>query len=367
VRVAISLQEIAEKVGSSRATVSNILSNRGLPYNSETVRRVREAAAELGFRANAAARTLKRGTFGAVTLVMSDHAERSYLPRALLTGICAALDVRDVHLNIAMLSDAQLTGEESLPRLLCEWSSDGLLVNYNFTFPEHLEESLELRRVPAIWINQKQAVNAVYPDDLAAGRSATEHLLALGHRRIAYLDTYIERARQARWLHYSKPDRMEGYTQAMAAARLEPLVLTDALELERDLIARLSAPDRPTALLGYAPVDFDPLFRHQVALGLRVPADLSLMTFGDSTDTRVAGLRATQMLMDQGAAGRRAAELLLGRIGKPMQVRLPSQATPYSLVEGETVATPAQESGHAVARAKESQLAPNGARKEKAG
>ena len=67
-----------------------------------------------------------------------------------------------------------------MPRLLTEACSDGLLIDYTHAIPPALLALIERHRIPAVWINSRQPLDCVRPDDEAAGYDATRRLLERG-------------------------------------------------------------------------------------------------------------------------------------------------------------------------------------------
>jgi len=336
-----TIKQIAAKSGLSPVTVSHILNpKRTKLFREETRRRVLEVARELGYRPNAAARAMSTGRFGAVALLLSAQQGRSYLPMGLLDGIHDALADAGMHLNVSKLPDEQLTSEGVVPKILRESMADGLLINYTDHIPDRMITLIEEYSIPSVWINSKQRGDCVHPDDFAAGRDATQRLIGLGHRRIAYAD-YVYTPRQVKSAHYSAADRQAGYEQAMNAAGLAPRILRPKkpLPAERrlDFTCRwMAADDRPTALVGYGQhpvVAAWVLAREQ---GLTVGPDLSLIAIADRQVT-VAGMPISSMVVDEGAVGRGATEMLLDTIDSPEQVS-PPQAVRFEYRDGGTVA-----------------------------
>ena len=264
---------------------------------------------------------------------MSSQGEaRSGLPEALLRGIHDALDAHGLHLNVAFLPDERLVDAAYVPRILREWTSDGLLVNYNKLLPPGLERVLAESRVPAIWVNHKRPTDACHPDDHAAGRDATRSLLALGHRRIAYC-SFSYRLDS---LHYSETDRRQGYLDAMAEAGLEPLAVDRYSYPAADYGARatvwrriLEPPRRrPTAVVVYGATAAISIVRAADVLGLAIPGDLSLLTFGGAAV--YVGQELDTWLVPEVEMGRQAVEMLLAKIALPGD-RLPSRALAFDV------------------------------------
>lgn len=325
-----TLHDVASAAECSVSTVSRVLNGREGYFDAATRDRVLAVAHRLGYRANAGARATRNGHQGAVTLLMSSRGEsRSALPQALLQGIHDALEAHHLHLNIAMLPDERLTDPSYVPRILSEWTSDGLLVDYNKMLPEGLEAVIEGARVPAIWINHKRSTDACHPDDLDAGAEAVRKLTSLGHRRIVYC-TFSNVEGQT---HYSEEDRRQGYLDAMQAAGLESRVLERHGEppvpaSRTDTWCRmLSRPDRPTAVIAYGGTAVLHVVRAVDRLGLAIPADLSVMTFGG--EVAFAGQDIDTLLVPEKNVGHRAVEMLLAKIATP-EAALPASAIPFN-------------------------------------
>jgi LacI family transcriptional regulator len=147
-------------------------------------------------------------------LIRSTVVGRSTLFRDLLIGIEDALAERDLYLTLARLPDQTLTEDNSVPKILREWMADGLLLNYHQDIPPRLQAIVEKHGLPSIWINSKHPTDCVYPADFETGRSATEHLLQMGHSRIAFATL--------RTTHYSAADWEGGYAQAMQQSGAVP-------------------------------------------------------------------------------------------------------------------------------------------------
>src|ERR1043165_3537917 len=283
--MAVPLKRIAEHCGLSLQTVGAVLSGKADLFRPETVAKVQRAAAQLGYRPNSAAKAMRSGRFDSVALVLSDDPWRSTLFRPQLNGIDHALLAAGKHLIHALVPEQDLRERGQVPRIIGELMTDGLLINYNTGIPEALDQAITRHRLPAIWMNAKRADNCVFPDDEGAGRLATQHLLALGHRRIAYVD-YCHATTQPDQ-HYSAWDRQAGYEQAMRVAELRPRIVTSPHSIPSSRIptaarAWLAAPDRPTAVVTYCEREAEPiLYAATALLGLQVPRDLSIVTTAD--------------------------------------------------------------------------------------
>jgi LacI family transcriptional regulator len=342
----IKMSDIAVRAGVSRATVSFVLSGRqtDVRISESTRERVLAAAAELGYLPNSSARAMRQGKFGCVALLMSNLGHRSTLPYSLLGGIQDALSEHDLHLALATLPDTKLADTGYVPKMLREWMADGMLINYLIGIPEPLVQMVRQHSVPSMWINVQQPSDCVYPNDLDAGIRATQHLLSLGHRRIAYVDYSFGSKMEETLVHYSTRDRESGYRQVMHAAGLAPQVIRDIRALERReyvpfTLRWLEGADRPTAVIAYTPAVASAVLHTAMAhRRLQVPQDLSLVTFHDRAPDDL-GIAVTTMLLPEHALGQAAVRGLIEKIADPA-VPLDPNILPLGFDPGATCAPP---------------------------
>ena len=333
----VTIHQIAAHVGLSAKTVSRILSHADAPHRAETRERVLAAARDLGYRPNRSARAMRTRRAGSVALLLSTVTHRSVLSNLLREGIQAALAEHALHLLIASLPDARLTDEEYLPQVLREWATDGLLINYNADVPAAMPAIIARHAIPSVWINAKRESDCVHPDDFAAGREATERLIALGHRRIGFVQF-------GGVTHYSAADRREACRAALAAAGLGPLELLEgggapATRAEQACTwLRRPAADRPTAVLAYGAGLALPIIHAAALCGVQVPGDLSVITVADELDVNL-GRPIDTFVLPQELMGRTAVGMLVEKIATPGR-SLPPRAIPLAFAPGGTLGPP---------------------------
>jgi len=337
-----TIKEIAQRSGMAVQTVSEILNGKGGRYRIKTQERVKQAAKDLHYRPNAAAKAMRSGKFYCAALLLSTEEGRSNLPQELLGGICDELAEHDYHLTVARLPDAHLENEELVPKILRQWLSDGLLVNYSAKIPPHLIEMVHRSSGPAVWINSRQKSDCVYPDNFAAAKTVTKYLLSLGHKKIAYVD--YAGGNSAQTIHFSRPDRHAGYEQAMRDAALTPRFMgPDYPVHRRDRVnvssQWLSEKDPPTAILAHTRTVAWPIIEAARNLNLRVPGDLSIASFADSERIDDTGTMLTTINIPNYEIGRVAVKTMLEKIEYPDRI-IPPQAMEMSLMIGETTAPP---------------------------
>lgn len=314
-------KEVAKRAGVSLTTVSFVMSGKSHHAISEKTReRVLSAAQELGYRPNGLVRSLVRGKTQTIGLIVprldsSFHA-------AIVQGIqqvCMGCDYR------ILLADSEHRFERVKRQvdLLLEHRVDGLILVALAEDASVQEEMDWLTRLAAEGVaivvvddhSCAPAVDCVVSDDFRGAKLAVEHLLQLGHRRIAHLSAG-EGMSSAR-------DRRAGYVAALQAAgiRIDEQLISGSSyfmslsELTEAITALLDLPDRPTAL--FAANDDMAAEAMTVARsrGLQVPADLAVIGYGNIEMGR--HLRLTTVHQDPLEMGRRAALRLFEHMHEP--------------------------------------------------
>ncbi len=339
-----TMKHIADQVGVTPQTVANVLQGRTRGKWTSTAQRadrIRQLAQDLGYRPNSAARATATGRFNCVCLLSSTQGRRSMLAPGMIRGAHDALSALDIHLTIANVDDAKLSDESFVPKVLREWTADGLLINYTHVIPPALLALVKRHRIPSVWLNSRQAEDCVYFDDFNAGRDLARQLLSLGHRRIAFVYYGQE-------MHYSVNERQLGYAWAMKEAGLTPRVIHRPYKSPEpdqigDYLVPLSAEwlageDRPTAIITYSHVEALPTWIAAQQRGLRVPRDLSMATFGDSVNEGM-GLQITRMWTSHGDLARAAVPLLMEKIDRPA-LALEPRAVPLHYWPGSSMTQP---------------------------
>lgn len=345
-----TMQDIADRVGVHRATVSNVLNGKLRAERSDAARRateIRRVAVEMGYRPSVAARATRTGRTGFIGMLRSPSMGCSVLDLAFDRGVEQSLHVHGLCLVRDIIDDISEDQRGVLPpRIVRENMVDGLLINYAFGVPPAVRVLLDRCRVPAVWINRKRESNCVRPNDEGAAVEATRYLLSQGHRRITYVDGSVFGVSADRDVHYSMGERRAGYEQVMRQAGLTPdFYEVPACEDEgllmgrllTELTAMLRRDDLPTAVLcgnGSGRV----MLLAAAHAGLRVPEDLSVMTF-DNDAGAISSIAVDHVLVPYFAMGRAAVEEVCALIAQPDQPRRPV-VLPFEFLRAGTVARP---------------------------
>lgn len=342
----MTLAVLAKRLGVSRATVAAAISGTGgnTRVNPLKAAVIRQAAFDMGYIPNAAARATVTGRFNSVTLIQSTVRFRSLMPEAVLDGVHDGLARRGIHLMISKLPDEKLSDPASAPYLLRELVCDGFIINYQAEIPERFEELIRQHKIPAYWINSKHGNNCVYPNEHDSAVWITRRLISLGHRRIVFSMFHD-------FLHFSTYDRFGGYSDAMKEAGLEPRLARYEDMPHREICAVLSKElrraDAPTAVLGYTGDVGRVYLRAAESAGLNVPGDFSIAVFSDVTADDITHTVAT-MLLPEYEMGTAAAEGITALVEDPSR-ELPSRVLPCDFIEGDTLG-PAHEKKKAAAK-----------------
>ena len=323
-----TIRQVAERAGVSKSLVSLVL--RGSTSVSEPKRSaVLAAIDDLRYRPNAAARNLTRQRTNTVGVLLNDLRNPWFVD--CLDGLASVLHANAMRM---FLADARLDRAmgESLTEGFLEFRVDGLVIVGTVQPSRALEEAAAA--VPTVVAASRDIelpnVDVVANDDIAGTRLAVEHLLSLGHRRIAHLSgTTGEVARL----------RHETFVEVMNDAGLEPHVeRTDMTEDGgyRAGVRLLAAPKPPTAVFAVNDIACVGALSAADELGMKVPQQLSLVGYDN---THLAGIRHVSLTTVDNASydvGRHAAQALLGRIEAPNRAAVMELIAPHLQIRGST-------------------------------
>ena len=326
----VTIKHIAKKAGVDISVVSRVLNNRGDEYRISKQRqsKVRKIAKSLSYSPNLSAQAIRTGRFGCAALLLSSYKDRSFLPHLVLDGIHDELEKHDLHLLLTKLPDERPDDLSSLPKVFRTLMADGLIVNYVRELSPCLASLIEQNESPTVWVNVKKEQDCIYSDSYRASHTATEKLIDLGHKRIAYFDFHHPDINKS-GIHYSARDRFFGYRDAMSRADLKPC---DVRREEIDYIVKvLSQPDRPTAFVSYWSTGVPILLRAIRMAGLTVPNDISLITMAGQSN--LDELCASAMIEPDHDMGREAARMLIKKTQDCNTIAMPSKVLQFSYVD----------------------------------
>ncbi len=336
--MAVTIYDIAEHARVSIATVSRVLNEH--PRVSEATRqRVFSVAEALGYEPHASAQSLARQNTRLIAAVVPMMT--SYFFMEVIRGLQDRLDESGYDLLVyASRSLDKVDGPHA--RALQRGRADGLLL-VSTPLSEARAHRLKAARSPVVLVDSYHAdFDSVSVDNRKGGCLATQHLLGLGHRRIALVMPNPESVPAA--------DRHAGYVDALREAGIEPdpaLVFASDDRAQHgyarwsgyELMRRvLALPERPTAVFAAADVMALGALRAAHEAGVRVPDDLAVVGFDDIATSAYVGLTTLHQPMYE--MGKLAIEKLLRRTQNPETPPSHTIFAPRPVVRETTGATP---------------------------
>jgi LacI family repressor for deo operon, udp, cdd, tsx, nupC, and nupG len=313
-----SVREIAKSAGVSITTVSRVLNNQ--PHVSEGVReRVLNAANESRYIPAYGRRSNTNVGF----VYTGEPSLGSPFDAAVLRGVHHEVEIAGLDLMILNARRAR-AATENFSQMFMRKGVRGALLR-TIASSRTLCETIALEGFPVVVVGdrfQNPAISYVYCDSRDTSREAVEHLVHLGHRRIAVCMHMVPDS--------DHEDRLEGYKQVLAAHGIpldQKLVMRAAAEREGGIqaIRRIMCmPQRCTALYCTDPAIALGAFGEARAAGLRAPEDLSIVGFDDADARLAVWPRMTAVCQDAIALGReamRALSALLDQEGPLQPVR----------------------------------------------
>ncbi|WP_226643211.1 LacI family DNA-binding transcriptional regulator [Microbulbifer variabilis] len=310
----VTINDVAERAGVSIKTVSRVINNEP-SVRTSTRERVMQAVKVLNYRPNLAARNLA-GTHTYSIAFIYDN-PNAYYVIDMQNGILEACREQGYELLIHPGSGQRDTIHEELRKLVEQSRVAGLVLTPPFSEAQEVIDTLKSLDVEFVRIISSEGCNqgeenCIEIDDEAAAFTITQHLLQLGHKRIAYLGGGSE--------HLSTHSRLTGYKHALQKAGLpfiEELVIEGEYSFDSGVAgatALLHSASPPSAIFaGNDEMAAGALFAARM-LNIEVPQQLSIAGFEDSPFSRQTWPKLTTAHQPNEDIARCAAELVLKRI-----------------------------------------------------
>jgi DNA-binding LacI/PurR family transcriptional regulator len=330
----VGLVEVARLAGVSPSTVSGVFRDTDEKYSVSPATRakVMDAANQLGYRPNSMARAMRRQRFQQIGFLVRQPERTIRLVPESLAGVFDAATAAGYHLMFIAMPPAYTRENHALPQSFQEECIDCLVADGTLTAVREVAQILSSARFPVVHMNMNHRTNAVYMDDAAASREATEHLIKKGHKRIVFFNY----RRASHDSHYSFAARRSTYFQVMAEAGL--IAREISLPVTDDWLAvteqQFKGANRPDALLCYNDEDAVMAQRATARLGLRVPTDLAMVGFNGAAAAVYSPSPITTMQIPWYDLGHAATEMALKLSLDRSVPELPSQILRAKLVEG---------------------------------
>jgi LacI family transcriptional regulator len=302
--VPASIRDVALHAGVAVGTVSRVL-NDAPGVAAETRARVENAIRHLDYRPNRQARALSTGRTHTVGALVPFFTHPSAVSR--LQGVVEVLETSAYDLVLFNVGTASQRARH-LGRSGVADRVDGLLL---VSLAPTDDEVADFRAAGVITVLvdcEHPALPRVVTDDVDGGRLATQHLLGLGHRRIAFIGDGPDPAGR----FVASPRRRTGWAQALAAAGLPAPTELQRIARHSEADGRAAAeallalPEPPTAIFAASDTQALGVLAAAAAHGLDVPGDLAVVGFDDLEVAAHVGLTTVrQPLHESGACGAR--------------------------------------------------------------
>ena len=311
----VSIKNVAERAGVSVGTVSNYL-NRPDAVSPTTRERVREAVEALGFVRNESARHLRAGRSRTVGLVVLDIANPFF------TDVARGVEDAASEAGLSVIlcnSDGDPVKESRYLDILAEQRVRGVLI-----VPADGErrriDALRARGMPVVLLDRRATRSgqcSVSVDDVGGGRVAVEHLLGLGHTRVAFVGSGD--ARQV-------ADRRRGAKEAMRSAGRDAaelrVVEMPGLNVAGGRaagfeIAAAPRSARPTAVFCVNDLVALGVLQALTHEGIEVPGEVAIVGYDDIDFAAAAAVPLSSIRQPRQQLGRAAAQLLVEEAEQP--------------------------------------------------
>lgn len=318
------MDDVARLAGVSASTVSHVL-NGTRKVNDETRIRVEEAIEKTGYRRNVVARALAAGRTNTVGLSISALTNPYF--GSLVHAVERALSDAGYVLIVGDSHD-EAESEKRVVDSLLGRKVDGMIVA-----PAAGSEQVSLPEIaragtPLVLIDRGADIDSdqVGPENFASARALTEHLLDIGHRRIAVVRGLAGIS--------STTERFDGYAAALAdrGIEIDPALIVDGESnteaAERGVRALMSGTNRPTALVSMNNAMTIGTLKAVRRLDLTIPGDVAFVCYDDFEWSDLFEPKLTAAAQDVETIGATAVELLLRRIqgddSAPQHIRVPT-------------------------------------------
>jgi LacI family transcriptional regulator len=321
--------DVARLAGVSRPTVSFVLNNSSVSDSipAETKERILEAAKQLSYRPNLAAKSLKTNQTHTIGFITDEIATTPHAVNIIKGAQDAALDSGKMLLIVN--TGRNTTIKQTAIEMMLERQVEAIV--YAAMYHQEVELPSNIHEVPAVLIDcfdSNRALPSVVPDEVQGGRTATEVLLAKGHRRIGFINNLDPIP--------ATFGRLEGYKQALAAygvpfdTHLVVAHYSDSAggyDGTRELMA---VNDPPTAIFCFS--DFMAMGAYDTLrkLGLSIPGDVAIMGFDNQElIARQIYPRLSTMELPHYKMGQWAIQFLLGNEGGTLPLLQQKFECPY--------------------------------------
>ena len=323
-----TISDVARHAGVSPATVSRVIQGAA-NVRPATRERVQHAIEELGYVPSAAAQSLRSKRTRSLALVVSD------ITNTFWTTIARGVEDEAQKQGYSVLlcnTDEHLTKQHSYLDLLIRQQVDGVIIAPYDSDARHLDK-LRQRNIPTVLVDRRidgWDVDSVYGDSISGARALVQHLIKLGHPRIAVVSGPATTS--------TAEDRIAGYCLALSEAGLscDPRLIRRGefrSNMGQELAHQLLDEGlNPSAIFATNNAIAMGVIDAVGARGLRIPQDIALVSFDDLPNTSHLFPFLTVVTQPAYDMGVNAAQLLLSRLNSEVELRPRQVVLPTRLV-----------------------------------
>lgn len=312
--------DVARRAGVSQSAVSLVFGGKAAGrVGKQTQEAILQAAHELGYRPNSAARTLRSGRSHIVALAIPDVSNPFFA--TVLQGAEQAARTDGYSVMLAQVRDEQ-DWQQIILDALTSRAVDGFVLCDILPPIKGMQLALQGK---AVMVNPASSSLPSLQLDITAGmQEAIAHLQHLGHTKIAHLAAAVD-AETFHLRHRAYLDTLQtaGYPIMRAYQAQATFTLADAYRAARQI---LEYPDPPSAMICDSDVLAVGVYKAAKDLQRSIPQDLSVVSFDDSVIARILDPELTTVAIPASVVGAQALQLLLTLLEKgaaPSQITVP--------------------------------------------
>ena len=309
----VTMSQVAARAGVSQATVSFVLGGQatGLKISPQTRERVLSVARELGYQRNQLARAMITGKSRILGVLTSPDAVGNIVQ--ILTGVVEAASSHDYFVKMIHLSYSGVD-DDTIKRCM-EWRLAGVMaVGLDDDSCRRLNQEFRAKKLAMATLDNALTSDwgvRVHSDDEQGIRQVVSHLLALGHRRIAFIGGGASVLSEWREASFRAALSEAGLSVRNHWIRQTSWFVPETIEADVHALFQESGDDRPTAVVCSADTIAMIVQRVARSLGLRLPDELSVTGYSNAPLSSCADPALTSVDQYFPEIGRVAAEHLI--------------------------------------------------------
>ena len=273
-----TIKDVARRAGVAISTASAAI-NRSAPVSEEVIEKVEKAVREIGYVPHGAAQSLRMGQSRLIGLILPDITNPHF---ANVAKVVESACLEAGYMAAVYSTSEDFGREQQILKMMRAQRVAGLIIIPTRSDAEHGERLADEIHVPTVLLDSHIAglpYDVVKLDNVTAGRMATDHLLELGHRRIAVTT--------GRTNIITGEDRLRGFVEAHAARGLsvDPSLQIEGRFLQSvahdNTLALMRQPNPPTAIFALSNMMMLGVLNALRELKLSVPLDVSVIGIDD--------------------------------------------------------------------------------------